>query len=108
MTSGDKEIVWPEHLFDGDHHSVDEDAVSQTSQGSDGIGIRRTSHKTARSSTPQDLSYPAETSTAREYWDHDTRDYASNRCVKGIAVEICVTVSFMHLLLLLRQTSSCA
>ena len=95
--AGDQEIVWPEHLFDGDHQSVDEDAVSQTSQGSD--GIRRPSHKAARSSTSRDLLYPAERSAAREYWDHDTRDYASNRYVGGIAAHITVTVFFMPLLL---------
>lgn len=105
MASGDQEIVWPEHLFDGDLQSVDEDAVSQTSQGSD--GIRRPSHKAARSSTSRDLLYPAETSAAREYWDHDTRDYASNRYVGGIAVHITVTLLFMPLLVL-QQTSSCS
>lgn len=79
MASGDQEIVWPEHLFDVDHLSVDDEAASQTSQGSDGLS--RPSDRAARPSPSRQLSYPTEAGPARTYWDHDNRDYASSRYV---------------------------
>lgn len=77
---GNEEIVWPEHLLDVDSLIQDDDAASQTSQGSDGIHKPSSSVQRSRQPPTHGMSlYTSDTSSTRDYWDHDSRNYAVYR-----------------------------
>ena len=74
----DNDIVWPdeEHLFAAEDFSLDDRAVSQSSEGWTGLNS-----VTDREAAKNEPSYGADgdAPAANEYWDHDDRNQdASN------------------------------
>lgn len=80
--NAEQDIVWPdeEHLFDVESSSINERAVSHTSDGWNDLDTG--TQQARQSDNSQTADGAVDHSSANDFWDHDDRDpHASSlRC----------------------------